>query len=38
MLQSLEAQKLEVRERQALLLQKDMAFDQNGDAIAIIQN
>ena len=28
-----EAQKLEVRERQALLLQKDMAFDQNGDAI-----
>ena len=28
-----EAQKLEVRERQALILQKDMAFDQNGDAI-----
>ena len=28
-----EAQKLEVRERLALILQKDMAFDQNGDAI-----
>ena len=28
-----EAQKLEVRERQALLLQKDITYDQNGEVI-----